>query len=176
MYGFPIIKFCNPGVHYDTPCTSRIQQLAKKLKLCSVHAAHALTGNRTAEHPLSPGGRQRPRNGVFAKTRCSRGLRLDSTDHHHPLLLLLGAALCLDESSPSHFILSQSLHFLPSFPRISSFFFHCAFPGFLRPTSPSLTLRIPVQCIFFSYSLWFAECVVNPGPFSLLSRAPLLRL
>jgi hypothetical protein len=20
-YGFPIINFCNPGVHYETPCT-----------------------------------------------------------------------------------------------------------------------------------------------------------
>ena len=66
--------------------------------------------------------------------------------HHHPLLLLLGAAQGVDEASASHFILSHSLHFLPSFPLISGFFFHCACPGFLRPTSPSLTLssrRIP---------------------------------
>ena len=87
--------------------------------------------------------------------------------HHHFLSLLCGPQ-GLDNASPSHFILSHSLHFLPSFPLISSFFFHCAFPGFLRPTSPSLTLRIPTQGIFFSYSWWFTKCVANPGPSSLL--------
>jgi hypothetical protein len=25
-YGFPIIKFCNPGVHYETPCISNVSE------------------------------------------------------------------------------------------------------------------------------------------------------
>jgi hypothetical protein len=77
---------------------------------------------------------------------------IENPHHHHPLLLLLGASQGLDEASPSHFILSHSLQFQPSFSLISSFFFHCAFPGFLQPTSPSLILRIPIQSTFFCYS------------------------
>jgi hypothetical protein len=34
-YGFPIINFCNPGVHYETPCisSSRIIQLLYSLMM-----------------------------------------------------------------------------------------------------------------------------------------------
>jgi hypothetical protein len=27
-YGFPIINFCNPGVHYETPCINRDSNMA----------------------------------------------------------------------------------------------------------------------------------------------------
>jgi len=29
-YGFPIINFCNPGVHYETPCIFRFRQILEK--------------------------------------------------------------------------------------------------------------------------------------------------
>jgi len=32
-YGFPIINFCNPGVHYETPCISKLKSTLKKYRL-----------------------------------------------------------------------------------------------------------------------------------------------
>jgi len=30
FYGFPVINFCNPGVHYETPCRTQTQAVPKR--------------------------------------------------------------------------------------------------------------------------------------------------
>jgi len=40
-YGFPIINFCDPGVHYETPCIFRILQILEKKWECK-EAVHQL--------------------------------------------------------------------------------------------------------------------------------------
>jgi hypothetical protein len=66
------------------------------------------------------------------------------------------------------FIASTSLNLAPCFAAFSCFLKNGPFPGFLQPSSPSASLYIPIQCLFFNGFIHLPQSLMVPCQFLIL--------
>jgi hypothetical protein len=88
-YGFPIINFCNPGVHDETPCT--VCQTGT-LSLCSFNvSSESCTYYRYSTYALHRCytiTQLQPRNSVHPQFLCT--FLIECSSHHHHVHEQLG--------------------------------------------------------------------------------------
>jgi hypothetical protein len=83
----------------------------------------------------------------------------------YPFIPLGTKGIC--EASPSVSVSQQPLNLTPCFATFSCFLQNGPFPCLLQPSSPSGSLQVPIQCLFFNEFIPLPQSVPDPSPLSL---------